>query len=87
MSFFLTLGIIDTKSDSTGNMIKRELDGATTIKREALIAPGDDDDVAINVGDDADVNVGVDISDVGTKSGDEHVDDVGGIYSGFTSFS
>ncbi|WMV13504.1 hypothetical protein MTR67_006889 [Solanum verrucosum] len=78
MSFFLTLGIIDTKSNSTGIMIKRELAGATTIKREELIAPGDDDDVAINVGDDVGVNVGVDISDVGTKSGDEHVDDAGG---------
>ncbi|KAH0765090.1 hypothetical protein KY285_000961 [Solanum tuberosum] len=65
---------------------KKELAGATTIKREALIVPGDADDGAINVGDDADVNVGVDIGDVGAKSGGEHVDDVGGIHGGFTPF-
>ncbi|KAH0634642.1 hypothetical protein KY290_038108 [Solanum tuberosum] len=77
MSFFLTLGIIDTKSDPTLDLTKKELAEATTIKREALIVPGDADDVAINVGDDADVNVGVDIGDVGAKSGGEHVNDVG----------
>ncbi|KAG5605089.1 hypothetical protein H5410_026581 [Solanum commersonii] len=82
MSFFLTLGIIDTKSYPTVDLIKKELAGATTIKREALIVPGDADDVAINIGDD--VNIGVDIDDVGAKSGGEHVDDVGGIYGGFT---
>ncbi|KAH0682914.1 hypothetical protein KY289_020666 [Solanum tuberosum] len=58
---------------------KKELVGATTIKREALIVPGDADDGAINVGDDADVNVGVDIGDIGAKSGGEHVDDVGDV--------
>ncbi|KAH0744064.1 hypothetical protein KY290_032057 [Solanum tuberosum] len=79
MPFFLTLGIIDTKSDPTLDLIKKELAGATTITRETLIVPGDADDVAINVGDDADVNVGVDIGDVGAKSGDEHVNDIGGV--------
>ncbi|KAH0751490.1 hypothetical protein KY290_004711 [Solanum tuberosum] len=83
MSFFLTLEIIDTKSDPTVDLIKKELAGATTIKREALIVSGDADDVAIDV----DVNVGVDIGDVGAKSGGEHGDDVGGIYGGFTPFS
>uniref|UniRef100_M1BNP0 Uncharacterized protein n=1 Tax=Solanum tuberosum TaxID=4113 RepID=M1BNP0_SOLTU len=87
MPFFLTLGIINTKSDPTVDMIKKVMAGATTIKREALIVPGDADDIAINVGDDADVNVGIDIGDVGVKSGGEHVDDVGGIYGGFTYFS
>ncbi|KAH0650762.1 hypothetical protein KY289_031003 [Solanum tuberosum] len=79
MSFFLTLEIIDTKSDPTVNLIKKELAGATTIKREAPIASGDVDDVAIDVG--------VDIGDTCAKSGGEHVDDVGGIYGGFTHFS
>ncbi|KAH0688968.1 hypothetical protein KY289_016326 [Solanum tuberosum] len=83
MSFFLTLRIIDTKSDSTVDLIKKELDGATTIKREATIVSGDANDVAIDV----DVNVGVGIGDVGAKSGGEHVDDIGGIYRGFTPFS
>ncbi|KAH0712022.1 hypothetical protein KY289_007981 [Solanum tuberosum] len=81
MSFFLTLGIIDTKSNPTVDLIKKELAGATTIKREAPIVSGDADDVAI------DVDANVDIGDVGAKSGGEHVDDVGGIYGGFTPFS
>ncbi|WMV29131.1 hypothetical protein MTR67_022516 [Solanum verrucosum] len=85
MSFFLTLGIIDTKSNPTVDLIKKELARATTIKMEALIVPGDADDVAINIGDD--VNVGIDIDDVGAKSGGEHVNDVGGIYGGFTPFN
>ncbi|KAG5616903.1 hypothetical protein H5410_016727 [Solanum commersonii] len=76
MSLFLTLGIIDTKSDPTVESDKKELAGATTIKREAPIVSGDADDIAINV----DVNVGA-------KSGGKHVDDVGGIYGGFTPFS
>ncbi|KAG5606031.1 hypothetical protein H5410_027523 [Solanum commersonii] len=80
MSFFLTLEIIDTKLDRTLDLIKKELARATTIKREALILPGDADDVAINVSDDIDVNVRVDIGDVGAKNGGEHVNDVGGIY-------
>ncbi|WMV15181.1 hypothetical protein MTR67_008569 [Solanum verrucosum] len=63
MSFFLTLEIIDTKSDPTVNLIKKELVGATTIKRETLIVFGDADDIAIDV----DVNVGIDIGDVGAK--------------------
>ncbi|KAH0765025.1 hypothetical protein KY285_000896 [Solanum tuberosum] len=83
MSFFLTLGIIDTKSDLTVDLIKNQLVGAITIKRKALIVSGDADDVAIDV----DVNAGVDIGDVGAKSGGEHVDDIGGIYGGFTPFS
>uniref|UniRef100_M1AQR9 Uncharacterized protein n=1 Tax=Solanum tuberosum TaxID=4113 RepID=M1AQR9_SOLTU len=62
---------------------KKELAGATTIKREAPIVSGDAEDVAIDVGVDVDVNIG----DVGAKSGGEHVDDVGGIYGGFTPFS
>ncbi|KAG5591305.1 hypothetical protein H5410_041819 [Solanum commersonii] len=66
--FFLTLGIIDTKSDPTVDLIKKELVGATTIRREALIVSGDADDVALDV-------------DV------DYVDDVGGIYGGFTLFS
>uniref|UniRef100_M0ZKR3 Uncharacterized protein n=1 Tax=Solanum tuberosum TaxID=4113 RepID=M0ZKR3_SOLTU len=74
MSFFLTLGIIDTKSYPTVNLIKKELAGATTIKRKAPIVSSDADDVAIDVGFDVDVN----IDDVGAKSGGEHVDDVGG---------
>ncbi|KAH0689196.1 hypothetical protein KY289_016554 [Solanum tuberosum] len=73
MSFFLTLGIIDTKSYPTVNLIKKELAGATTIKRKAPIVSSDADDVAIDVGFDVDVN----IDDVGAKSGGEHVDDVG----------
>uniref|UniRef100_M1CGX7 Uncharacterized protein n=1 Tax=Solanum tuberosum TaxID=4113 RepID=M1CGX7_SOLTU len=83
MSFFLTLGFIDTKSDPTVDQIKKELAGATTIKKEAPIVSSDADDVAINVN----VNVGVDIGDVGAKSDGEHVDDVDGIYGGFTPFS
>ncbi|KAG5617242.1 hypothetical protein H5410_017066 [Solanum commersonii] len=83
MPFFLTLGIIDTKSDPTVNLIKTELAGATTIKREAPIVSSDVDDVAIDVGFDVDVNIG----DAGAKSGSEHVDDVGGIYGEFTPFS
>uniref|UniRef100_M1BGN0 Uncharacterized protein n=1 Tax=Solanum tuberosum TaxID=4113 RepID=M1BGN0_SOLTU len=79
MSFFLTLGIINTKSDPTVSLIKKELAGSTTIKSEAHIASSDADDVAIDVG--------VDIGDAGAKSGGEHVDDVGGIYGGFTPFS
>ncbi|KAH0659331.1 hypothetical protein KY289_028079 [Solanum tuberosum] len=59
-----------------------KLVGATTIKREAHIVSGNADDVALGV--DVDVNIGVDI---GAKSGGEHVDDVGGIYGGFTPFS
>ncbi|KAG5617925.1 hypothetical protein H5410_017749 [Solanum commersonii] len=78
MSFFLTLGIIDTKSDPTVDLIKRELPGAIDIKREAPTVFGDAD-VATDVG--VDVNIGVDIGDVGAKSGGEHV---GGIYGGFT---
>ncbi|KAH0659568.1 hypothetical protein KY289_028316 [Solanum tuberosum] len=85
MPFFLTLGIIDTKSDPTVDLIKKELAGATTIRREAPIVSGDADDVALDV--DVDVNIGVDIGDAGAKSGGEHVDDVGGIYGGFTPFS
>ncbi|KAG5592704.1 hypothetical protein H5410_043218 [Solanum commersonii] len=85
MPFFLTLGIIDTKSNPTVDLIKKELAGATTIRREALIVSGDADDVALDV--DVDVNIGVDIGDAGAKSGGEHVDDVGGIYGGFTPFS
>ncbi|KAG5626438.1 hypothetical protein H5410_011656, partial [Solanum commersonii] len=50
-----------------------ELAGATIIKREALVVPGNANDVAINI----DVNVGVDIGDVGAKSGGENVDDIG----------
>ncbi|KAH0761255.1 hypothetical protein KY290_017328 [Solanum tuberosum] len=73
MSFFLTLGIIDTKSYPTVNLIKKELAGATTIKRKAPIVSSDADDVAIDVGFDVDVN----IDDAGAKSGGEHVDDVG----------
>ncbi|WMV33629.1 hypothetical protein MTR67_027014 [Solanum verrucosum] len=83
MSFFLTQGIIDTKSNPTVDLIKKELVGATTIKREAPIISSDADDVAIDVGVDVDVNIG----DAGAKSGGEHVDDVGGIYGGFTPFS
>ena len=64
MPFFLTLGIIDTKSDPTVDLIKKELARATTIKREAPIVSGDADDVAIDV----DVNVGVDIGDVGAPA-------------------
>ncbi|KAG5596069.1 hypothetical protein H5410_037301 [Solanum commersonii] len=75
MSFFLTLEIIETKSDPTVNLIKKELAGATMIKREAPIVSGDADDVALDVN--VDVNIGVDIGDVGAKSGGEHVDDVG----------
>ncbi|KAG5605900.1 hypothetical protein H5410_027392, partial [Solanum commersonii] len=72
------------KSDPTVDLIKRELPGAIAIKREA--PSGDVDDVAIDVGVDVDVdvNIVVDIGDVGAKSGGEHVDDVGGIYGGFT---
>ncbi|KAH0753935.1 hypothetical protein KY290_024205 [Solanum tuberosum] len=62
-----------------------ELAGATTIKRETLIVSGDTDDVALDV--DVDVNICVDIGDAGAKSGGEHVDDVGGIYGGFTPFN
>ncbi|KAG5601872.1 hypothetical protein H5410_033242 [Solanum commersonii] len=69
------------------NLIKKELVGATTIKRDAHIVSSDADDVAIDVGVDVDVNVGVDIGDPGAKSGGEHVDDVGGIYGGFNPFS
>ncbi|KAH0753936.1 hypothetical protein KY290_024206 [Solanum tuberosum] len=64
---------------------KKELAGATTIKRETLIVSGDTDDVALDV--DVDVNICVDIGDAGAKSGGEHVDDVGGIYGGFTPFN
>ncbi|KAH0737467.1 hypothetical protein KY290_036172 [Solanum tuberosum] len=85
MPFFLTLEIIDTKSDPTVDLIKKELAGATTIRREAHIVSGDADDVALDV--DVDVNIDVDIGDTGAKSGGEHVDDVGGIYGGFTPFS
>ncbi|KAG5627958.1 hypothetical protein H5410_013176 [Solanum commersonii] len=85
MSFFLILGIIDIKSDSTVDLINKELAGATTIRREAPIVSGDADDVALDV--DVDVNIGVDIGDAGAKSGGEHVDDVGGIYGGFIPFS
>ncbi|WMV53225.1 hypothetical protein MTR67_046610 [Solanum verrucosum] len=85
MSFFLTLEIIDTKSDPIVDLIKKELVGATTIKREAPIVSGDADDVALDV--DVDVNIGVDIGDAGAKSGGEHVDDVSGIYGGFAPFS
>ncbi|WMV20890.1 hypothetical protein MTR67_014275 [Solanum verrucosum] len=81
MLFFLTLEIIDTKSDPTVDLIKEELAEATTIKREAPIVSGDADNVAIDVG------VGVDIGDAGAKSGGEHVDDVGDIYGGFIPFS
>ncbi|KAH0666400.1 hypothetical protein KY285_027606 [Solanum tuberosum] len=87
MPFFLTSEIIDTKSDPTVDLIKKELVGATTIKREAHIVSGDANDVAIDVGVDVDVNVGVDIGDAGAKSGGEHIDDVGGIYGGFNPFS
>ncbi|KAH0731586.1 hypothetical protein KY289_002774 [Solanum tuberosum] len=55
---------------------------ATTIRREAPIVSGNADDVALD--GDVDVNIGVNI---GAKSGGEHVDDVGGIYGGFTPFS
>ncbi|KAG5601714.1 hypothetical protein H5410_033084 [Solanum commersonii] len=85
MPFFLTLGIIDIKSEPTVDLIKKELAGAITIRREAPIVSGDADDVALDV--DVDVNIGVDICDAGAKSGGEHVDDVGGIYDGFTPFS
>ncbi|KAH0777779.1 hypothetical protein KY290_009190 [Solanum tuberosum] len=51
MPFFLTLGIIDTKSNPTVDLIKKELAGATTIKRETPIVSSDADDVAIDVGD------------------------------------
>ncbi|KAG5586919.1 hypothetical protein H5410_047353 [Solanum commersonii] len=76
------------KSDPTVDLIKRELPGAIAIKREA--PTGDADDVATDVGVDVgvdvdvDVNTVVDIGDVGAKSCGEHVDDVGGIYGGFT---
>ncbi|KAH0783095.1 hypothetical protein KY290_002693 [Solanum tuberosum] len=76
MPFFLILEIIDTKSDPIVYLIKKELAGATTIRREAPIVSGDADDVALYV--DVDVNIGVDIGDAGVKSGGEHVDDVGG---------
>ncbi|KAH0712709.1 hypothetical protein KY289_008668 [Solanum tuberosum] len=85
MPFFLTLEIIDTKSDPIVDLIKKELTGATTIRREAPIVSGDADDVALDV--DVDVNIGIDIGDAGGKSGGEHVDDVGDIYGGFTPFS
>ncbi|KAH0693922.1 hypothetical protein KY285_021019 [Solanum tuberosum] len=85
MPFFLTLGIIDTKSDPTVDLIKKELTGATTIRKEAPIVSGDADDLALDV--DVDANIGVDIGDAGAKSGCEHVDDVGGIYGGFTPFN
>ncbi|KAG5628330.1 hypothetical protein H5410_000047 [Solanum commersonii] len=68
------------KSDPTVDLIKRELPGAIAIKREA--PTGGADDVATDVGVDVDVNVN--IGDAGAKSGGEHVDDVGGIYGGFT---
>ncbi|WMV59496.1 hypothetical protein MTR67_052881 [Solanum verrucosum] len=83
MSFFLTLGIIDKKSDPTVDLIKKELVRATTIRREAHIVSGDDIALDVDVG----VNIGVDIGDAGAKSGGEHVDDVGDIYGGFTPFS
>ncbi|KAH0730698.1 hypothetical protein KY285_001610 [Solanum tuberosum] len=70
------LGIINTKSDPTVDLIKKkELAGTTTIKREAPIVSGDTNDVALDV--DVDVNIGVDIGYAGAKSGGEHVDDVG----------
>ncbi|KAG5596024.1 hypothetical protein H5410_037256 [Solanum commersonii] len=81
MPFFLTLGIINTKSDPTVDLIKKELAGAKTNRREAPIVSGDADDVALDV--DVDVNIG----NAGAKSGGEHVDDVGSIYGGFTPFS
>ncbi|KAH0773958.1 hypothetical protein KY290_011095 [Solanum tuberosum] len=62
--FFLTLGIIDKKSNLTVDLIKKELAGGTTIRREAHIVSGDD--VALDV--DVDVNIGVDIGDAGAKS-------------------
>ncbi|KAH0670092.1 hypothetical protein KY289_024585 [Solanum tuberosum] len=83
MLFFLTKGIIDTKSNPTVDLIKKELAGATTIKREAPIVSSNADNVAIDVG----VNVDVNIGDTGAKSGGENVYDVGGIYDGFTLFS
>ncbi|WMV44189.1 hypothetical protein MTR67_037574 [Solanum verrucosum] len=85
MPFFLTLEIIDTKSDPIVDLIKKALAGATTIRSEAPIVSGDADDVALDVN--VDVNIDVDIGDVGAKSGGEHVDDDGGIYGGFTPFS
>ncbi|WMV21235.1 hypothetical protein MTR67_014620 [Solanum verrucosum] len=78
------IGIIDTKSDPTVDLIKRELPRVIAIKREAPTVFGDADDAATDVGVDVDVNIGVDIGDDGAKSGGEHVDDVGGIYGGFT---
>ncbi|KAM3236036.1 hypothetical protein P3L10_016073 [Capsicum annuum] len=33
MTFFLTLGLVDTKEDPTVELIKKELDGATSIRR------------------------------------------------------
>ncbi|WMV45143.1 hypothetical protein MTR67_038528 [Solanum verrucosum] len=54
---------------------KKELDGATTIRRKTPIVSGDAVDVALDV--DVDVNIGVDIGDAGAKSGGEHVNDVG----------
>ncbi|XP_015169697.1 uncharacterized protein [Solanum tuberosum] len=65
MPFFLTLGIIDTKSDPTVDLIKKELTGATTIRKEAPIVSGDADDLALDV--DVDANIGVDIGDAGAK--------------------
>ncbi len=34
MISFLTLGLVDTKEDPTVELIKKELDGATSIRRE-----------------------------------------------------
>ncbi|KAG5619796.1 hypothetical protein H5410_005014 [Solanum commersonii] len=72
------------KSDPTVDLIKRELPGAIAIKREAPTSDADDIATDVGVDVDVDVNIVVDIGDVGAKSGGEHVDDVGGIYGGFT---
>ncbi|KAG5631957.1 hypothetical protein H5410_003674 [Solanum commersonii] len=71
------------------DLIKREFPREIAIKRESPTIFGDVDDIAIDVDVDVDVdaNVDVDIGDAGAKSGGEHVDDVGGIYGGFTPFS
>ncbi|KAH0710831.1 hypothetical protein KY290_010482 [Solanum tuberosum] len=65
---------IVTEESFVGNIIYRSYGGFDK-KRIA-------DDVATDVG--VDVDVDVNIGDAGAKSGGEHVDDVGGIYGGFT---
>ena len=89
MPAFLTLGIVQTKPDPKVDLIKKELGGATTIKREtpkegqivlaepAIEVFGDaatDLGVGVNVGGGSGDGDGV--GDAGVRDdGDEHVDD------------